>query len=174
MQIEIQDLSTAFAKVSDLFKSNSSLKSIAPLLLQEFGRPLNCQWGTYWIVSTEAHQLKPFATWIAEGFSAPELNRDTENRTLSISEGTAGHVWRSKKPVWTLDLAQDMCLPRSLDAEKSGLTGGLWFALKTDDTVYAVIELLGQYIVPPRKELIIEIENIGIRLGNLLQERAAR
>jgi hypothetical protein len=104
-------------------------------------------------------------------FEAPALDRDTKNRTLSISEGTAGHVWRSRQPVWTLNLIKDMCLPRSLDADSSGLTGGIWFALKTEDTVYAVIELLGSLVAPPTQERILEIESFGFYLGHLLEER---
>ena len=64
-------------------------------------------------------------------------------RTLSLSEGTAGHVWRSRKPVWSVNLVQDMCFPRSVDAEGAGLHGGVWLAINTDTAVYGVIELLG-------------------------------
>jgi hypothetical protein len=155
-------------------KSDSSLDQIAPQLLEELGHSLNCQWGTYWKVFPELYQLRPFATWTDSNFEAPALSRDTKNRTLSISEGTAGHVWRSRKPVWTLNLIKDMCLPRSLDADSSGLTGGIWFALKTEDTVYAVVELLGRQITPPTEELIVGIESFGIHLGHLLAERAGK
>ena len=175
VQTRILDLSKSFTKMSQLFKSdsNSNFQKIATQILEELGASLNCQWGTYWKVSAETLQLHPFATWTEHGFDAPALNRDTKGRTLTISEGTAGHVWRSRKPVWTLDLIKDMCLPRSLDADSSGLTGGIWFALKTENTVYAVIELLGRQVTPPTEELIVGIENFGIQLGHLVQEYLA-
>ena len=58
--------------------------------------------------------------------------------------------------------------------DKSGLTGGVWFAVKTENTVYAVLELLGQNIVPPTEERIVEIEAFGFRLGHLLNEKEGR
>lgn len=173
-EIDMTDISKSFVHASALFRSNSSFEHIALQILKELAHSLNCQWGTYWVVSTEVRGLRPFVTWSEQGLDAPDLERDTKNRTLSLSEGTPGQVWKSKMPVWTLDLNRDMCLPRSLGADKSGLTGGIWFALKTDDYVYAVIELLGCKVSPPSERLIVEIENLGLLLGHLLKRRLAR
>jgi len=70
---------------------------------------------------------------------------------MSFREGTAGHVWRTRKPVRTTDIVHDMCLPRSLDAKEASLQGGVWFALKADDAAYGVKELLGRELLPPAK-----------------------
>ena len=169
----VPDLLNSFEAISRLLESNLHLKEIAPVILSELGRSLSCEWGTYWKVSEQRKQLIPFAKWAIPNFSAPDLDLDTQFRSLSINEGTAGHVWRSRKPVWTLDLARDMCLPRSLDAYKSGLTGGIWFALKTEDAVFGVIELLGRHITPLDDRQIVELEHFGIRLGYLLKNRPA-
>ncbi len=174
MPTRIRDLSNSFSKVSQLFRSNYSFDLAPQKMLKELGHALNCQWGTYWKVSAEGRELSPYATWMEPELNAQDLNRDTRNRFLSLSEGTAGQVWRSKKPVWTLDLFQNMCLPRSLDADKCGLTGGIWFALKSEDTVYAVVELLGHDVLPPSQELIRGLESFGIHLGHFLKEQLAR
>ncbi len=171
MRARISDLSKTFENVSQFIKTDSSFDIIALRVLEELGPSLECQWGTYWKVSAELQQLQPFVTWKAQNFTSLHLDRVTLERKLSLSEGTAGHVWRSRKPVWTLDLTKDMCLPRSLVADSSGLTGGVWFALQTEDTVFAVIELLGRHVVPPTKELILGIESFGMTLGHLLEER---
>ncbi len=171
MGTRIKNLSKSFSKVSQLLRSHPNFEQATQRILEELGRALHCQWGTYWKASTDMRELSPFATWEESGFNALELNRDTKTRILSLSEGMAGHVLRSKKPVWTLNLNQDMCLPRSLDADKYGLTGGIWFALKTEDSVYAVIELLGHDVTPPAQELILGIESFGIHLGYLLKNR---
>jgi GAF domain-containing protein len=171
MEARMQDLSKLFEKISDLLRTKLNLESVAPQILEELGRALRCEWGTYWQVSEQFLRLEPLLTWVEQGFAAPNLERDTKGRTLSTSEGTAGHVWRSRKPVWTLDLIKDMCLPRSLDANRSGLTGGIWFALKTEDRVFGIIELLGRHVTPPTEELLVDIESFGFRLGHLLQER---
>lgn len=171
MVTKIQDLSDCFVRISQCIQSESAFDQVALKILQELGGHLNTQWGTYWKVDEKLHQLLPLVTWTLQGFSAPELHRDTEHRSLSISEGTAGHVWRSGKPVWTLDILKDMCLPRSLDANKSGLTAGLWFSLKTDHRVFAVIELLGRDLAPPTLDLVRGIESFGVQIGELLQKR---
>ena len=86
-------------------------------------------------------------TWKANPRDVTALEQDTIDRRLTLSEGIAGHVCRGKKPVWTLDLMNDMCLPRSLLAQRGGLQGGLWFAIKTKQAVYGVMEILGANIV---------------------------
>jgi hypothetical protein len=86
-----------------------------------------------------------------------------------MSEGNAGHVWRTRTPIWTTNLVRDMCLPRSLEAREAGLVGGIWFAVKTDEAVYGVIELLGRQVAHPSEALMVEIEHLGIQLGRLFE-----
>jgi two-component system, NtrC family, sensor kinase len=170
-ETHFQRLSLVFDKTSCLMNKEPNLEIVAVQILEDLGRAMNCEWGTYWQVSEKSPRLTPLVTWVEQGFTAPDLDRDTKSRTLSLSEGTAGHVWRSRKPVWTLDLMKDMCLPRSLDADSSGLTGGIWFALKTENTVFGVIELLGRHPTPSTHGLLDGIERLGIHLGHLLEER---
>ena len=110
--------------------------------------------------------------WNLEPAKVWNLEQSTRVRTLTLSEGTAGHVWRSRKPVWTTDLAADMCLPRSLKAKEAGLKGGIWIPIKTDSAVHGVIELLGIDIPSPSEELLVSIEQFGVSIG-LLMEKAA-
>jgi hypothetical protein len=63
-----------------------------------------------------------------------------------------------------------MCLPRSLDAASEGLQGGVWFALKTEHAVYGVIELLGKNLPRGTDGLLGAVENLGIRLGRLIED----
>jgi hypothetical protein len=139
-------------------------------LLKRLGVDLGCDWGTVWKVDTVHHQLCPFATWSSPSYEAPALMRDTRRRNLSLSEGNAGHVWRSQKPIWTVDLVRDMCIPRSLDAIDAGLRGGIWFAIKTERVTYGVIELLGHDLPPPTAELLAGVEILGIRLGEAVED----
>jgi hypothetical protein len=81
----------------------------------------------------------------------------------------AGHVWASRKPVWTTDICRDMCIPRSLDAVEAGLQGGIWFAIKTESSVYAVVELLGDNLPNANEEALLGLEGFGIRLGKLVE-----
>ena len=78
---------------------------------------------------------KPSICLRMSGNNGVAAEADTLPRQLSMSEGTAGHVWRSRKPVWTNSLMRDMCLARSTEATEAGLQGGLWFAIKNSTTV---------------------------------------
>jgi hypothetical protein len=168
-QRRLSELKDTFDIVMSLVKTKK-INEAAPEILKILGTALDCSWGTYWMVDASLHVLLPLTTWSSPDVQAAELEQDTKSRTLTLSEGTAGHVWRSQKPIWTLDLAKDMCLPRSLDAGSAGLTSGVWFAIKNQKTVYAVVELLGKNLVSPTEELLAGIENLGIKLGHSLEE----
>jgi hypothetical protein len=108
-------------------------------VLAQVAELFQCQWATLWLVHPERAALFPELVWNLEPSKVWHLEENTRVRTLSLSEGTAGHVWRSRKPVWTNDLVRDMCLPRSLDAKDAGLHGGIWFAISfTGSSNYSV------------------------------------
>jgi len=165
---KIAELERAFDKAVMLLRASKSIQQSANELLKLLAEAIGCEWGTFWKV--DHNILRVTSTWSTPSMTATELNADTRNRTISPSEGTAGHVWRSRKPIWTVDLVSDMCLPRSLEAKSAGLQGGVWFALKTDQAVYGVIELLGKNLPRGTDELLVTVENLGIRLGRLIEE----
>lgn len=140
--------------------------------LAQIAEIFSCQWATLWLVHPDQPSLHPDMVWNLEPAKVWNLEQSTRVRTLTLSEGTAGHVWRSRKPVWTTDLAADMCLPRSLKAKEAGLKGGIWIPIKTDSAVHGVIELLGIDIPSPSEELLVSIEQFGVSIG-LLMEKAA-
>lgn len=163
----------AFERAAALLRPHSKIEDVGSELLPLLGEALGCEWGTLWKVDSSARRLKPVATWSTPSIQTDRLAEHTIHRALSLSEGTAGHVWRGRKPIWTQDLVQDMCLPRSLDAETAGLHGGIWFAIKTDSAVYGVIELLGTQIPAATQELLVGIEAFGVRIGQLIEDQSS-
>ena len=137
-------------------------------LLSSIAVSFGCQFATYWQVDTETLQLAPVILWKSIEAHADTLLDHTRNKTLSMSQGTAGHVWRSRRPVWSTNLLRDMCLPRSLEADLAGLHAGIWFALKTSDTVFGVIELLTTELPASSEALLELIEYLGLALGRNL------
>ena len=166
----VSDFSRSIADALQVFESSGAPADVTPGVLEVLAHAANCEWAMYWKVDGAQHVLRPAATWRAPTVASPQLERDTAGRMLTLSEGTAGHVWRTRKPIWTTDLVRDMCLPRSLDAKYAGLAGGIWFAVKTDEVVYGVIELLGRDVAPSGEALLVEIEHLGILLGRAVQE----
>ena len=161
-------LQRTFARAMERIDENLSLAGIGPDLLEILARPFGCRWATHWKVDETKMQLYPASIWQDKSVLTELLHRDTVRRQLS-SEGLAGHVWRSKKPVWTTNIIQDICLTRSFEADGVDLHGGIWFALKTDTAVYGVIEMLGQKLEPVNEQVLLLIEQIGISLGFLIE-----
>jgi len=139
-------------------------------VLENLARAAGCNWAAYWRADARLGILSPVAQWSDGTLRAERLTVDTLNRTLTLGEGTAGHVWRSGKPVWTSNLVEDMCLPRSLDATAAGLHGGIWFAIKTAETVHGVIELLGAAVPRATEHELSAVERAGTLLGCVIDE----
>jgi hypothetical protein len=166
---KIEDVEKVLEAVIHSSETNSHLGHIETSSLGILGTTFNCSWGTYWRV--DGYRLVPSTIWRASGVDAAKLYADTTQRSLSLSEGTAGHAWRSRKPVWSIDLGADMCLPRSLDAEEIGLHGGIWFAVQTDSRIYGIVELLGRNLPLASKELLLVVERLGYKIGFIIERR---
>lgn len=139
----------------------SALKSLAGLI--------NCEWATYWKVDPLSQSLKPFCYWASDPSRVVRLEQHTVTRALSLSEGTAGQVWRNQKLVWSQNIVGDMCLPRSLDATAAGFSAGIWFAVQTPHAVYGVVELLGKNIPSGTDAWKIIVERIGFAMGESIR-----
>ena len=90
-------IESAFSEAEKALESSKKLRSTTHSLLESLGDALRCKWGTFWLVDSRLGRLVPIAIWDAVMPPARQLDRDTEDRMLSISEGTAAHVWRTGK-----------------------------------------------------------------------------
>lgn len=144
------------------------LREIPSGALQRLAAALDCDWATYWKVDAVAMTLRAAVVWSKPGLQTASLQSNTVGRRLSLSEGTAGHVWRSRHSIWTTELVRDMCLPRSLDARAAGMQGGIWIPVQTDAEVFGVVEMLGAKIPPPRRSLLAAADRLGLELATLL------
>jgi phosphoserine phosphatase RsbU/P len=133
----------------------------APELIRFLCRWFDCEWGTYWHVDQGKGRLVATSIWNKDSIRAVKLRRDTESRSLGMSEGTAGQVWRNGLPVCTNDIVLGLCLPRSIDAVAVGLKGGIWFPIRTHSSTFAVIELLGQHYWSCDKKFLNELSMLG-------------
>jgi hypothetical protein len=139
-------------------------------VLAALARAFAVQWATYWKVDVDARKLHALATWTENPRRLERLLRDTKTRTLALSEGAPGHVWRSGRPLCTSDLIRDMCLPRSLNAQEAGCTTGIWFPVQANETTLGVIELLGKDSWPDTQQFLDQLVTIGNFIGMMLRE----
>lgn len=166
---QLELLEQSIYEAAAAFRTDRDAREVPREALQALAVALGCTWATYWKVEVATMTLRAAVWWSNPEISDRRLRSHTLGRNLSMSEGTAGHVWRSQKPIWTTDLARDMCLPRSLDARHAGLQGGVWFAVKAEGTVFGIVELLGADIPPATDEHLKAAERLGLRLGSLLK-----
>jgi hypothetical protein len=154
-------------KASRIISKADDLKSAAPELITFLCGWFDRQWGTYWRVDTKKLLLTPAFSWNNESLRAEKLRKDTDEKSLTLSEGTAGHIWRLGKPVCTDNIVRDMCLPRALDATEVGLRGDIWFPIRTPEVTFAVVELLGRYYWACDTRFVGELELLGRALGDV-------
>jgi len=141
-------------------------------VLEQIALVFGCLWAFYWVVDDEQGVLRPASHWASSTIDARELLSDTQRRCLVMSEGNAGLVWRSRRPIWACDLPYTMCLPRSLEAVDCGLRAGVWFAVQTEDAVLGVVELLAMNLESPSDELLRCVTYFGFRLSSAVARGA--
>lgn len=161
---------SAVAILNKVADPKSAASELIPLLCGWF----DCQWGTYWHVDSTKLLLTPAFCWNNESCRAEKLRRDTDTRSLTLSEGTAGHVWRRGIPVCTENLVRDMCLPRSLDASEAGLRGGIWFPIRNYQTTFVIVELLGRHYWTCDERFMGELTLLGAELGKVCMNKLRR
>lgn len=154
-------------KASGIIASAGSLEKAAPDLIAHLCGWFDCQWGTYWHVDSKKLLLTPAYCWNNESLRAEKLRKDTDSKSLTLSEGMAGHVWRTGRAVCTDNIVRDGCLPRSLDATEVGLLGGAWFPIRTTKRIIGVVELLGRHYWACDLGFVGKLELLGLELGEI-------
>lgn len=161
------EMGSAVARAVELLRAARHVEVVARGVLELLAQAACSERATYWTVDTEELRLRAIASWSAAGSGAPARDGGTRHRLASLSHGNAGHVWRSRKPLWSTSFVLDTALPPALEA---GLRGGVWFAVKTDTSVYGVMELLGRALEPKTPDNLMILERLGVRLGHALEE----
>lgn len=153
-----------------LLRRPQRIEAVGQAVLERLANAARCEWGAYWTLDPSSQRLQVAASWTSLGPEGERFAQDARVRTLAPNEGNAGHVWRTRKPIWTTNLVLDMCLPRSLEASDAGLRGGVWFAVKTDTAIYGVIEMLARAFPYKNSDALAAVERIGFRLGCAVEE----
>jgi len=160
-------LHEAFGRILDRANSiatSSTSRIITLEHLEAIARALRCEWAVSWEADSAGKFLNAASIWKLSEVKAQEVEQDTYARQLRMSEATAGHVWRSRKPIWMTDVFRVMCSPRCLLAKQAGLEGGVWIPLKTLSAVYGVLE-----IVATRADAVIAVERLAVSFGYLIE-----
>lgn len=155
----------AVAHAIEMLQAAKRIEDAAQGVLELLGEAACSERATFWTLDPERRQLQAIASWYAAGFC--RFKPRSGHRAPTLSLGNAGHVWRSRKPFWATSLVFASASDRSVDV---GLRGGVWFAVKSDTSVYGVIELLGCVLEPMPADYLAFVERLGVRLGHVLEE----
>ncbi len=161
MDLKIEKLEKEMEEKFSYLPKNSVLNGLE--LIRIIAGAVDADWAVLW--KNNNNILQPSIFWKSSELNTEKLERDTYRRFLSPGEGNAGLVLRHGMPIWVTDITCDMCLPRSLDAKWAGLTGGIWFAVKTETHMYGVVELLGQSFPSKNETNLLALERLGVILG---------
>jgi hypothetical protein len=163
----LDELSDAVARAIELLRAVRQVEAAARAVVELLGQSACSERAIYWTVDPERLGLRALASWSAAGIGASVLDGNLRHRATPLGHVNAGNVWRTRKPLWSTSLILDSATSPFIEA---GLRGGVWFALKTDTSVYGVMELLGRAHEPKAPDNLVCIERLGFRLGHALEE----
>lgn len=163
----LAELDRAVGRAIEVLRAAKDAEAIVQPVLELLAQAACSERATYWNVDIALLRLRVIASWSALGPNALTREDEARHRTAWFSQGNASHVWRSRKPLWTTSLVLDTALPGFAG---SGLRAGVWFAVKSDTSVYGVIELLGRALEPKTPDNLVIVERLGCRLGHTLEE----
>jgi signal transduction histidine kinase len=114
--------------------------------------------------------LVPTALWHLDTpeWFAP-FRQVTEALRLPPGMGLPGRVLASGKPVWILDISQELGVPRARHAQDSGLRAAFAFPVLVGREVAAVLEFFAAEACPPEAPLLEVMARIGIQLGRVIE-----
>jgi len=161
------ELDRAVARAIEVLRAAKHADEVARPVLELLAQAACSERAIYWTVDAELLRLRAIASWSASGPNSPTHVGEVRDRTAWLGHGNAGHVWRSRKPLWSTTVVLDAALPGSVGA---GLRFGMWFAVKSDTFVYGVIELVGRALEMKAPDNLVIVERLGSRLGHTLEE----
>jgi hypothetical protein len=161
------ELSVAVVCSVEVIRSARQLVEVPQAVVKLLGQAACSERAIYWTVDPVASRPRVAASWGTLSSPGPSSDWGIRYHTASPRDDTVGRVWRSGKPFWSASFVFDTAPPRAYEA---GELGAVWFAIKTDSAVYAVIELLGRALEANPPVNLVFLEQLGYRLGYALEE----
>jgi PAS domain S-box-containing protein len=162
---------TAQYSVASLLAGPSSLREIAPQILQTIAASGDWVFGAIWVKREPDAALKCAATWHSEGDGLTEFDQVTRATSLLGSTGLPGRVLASEEPVWVSDVAHDPAFVRAKAAEAANLHGAFAFPLCGEGGPVGVLELFSHNVTNPDDDLLQLVEALGSQIGLFVHRR---
>src|SRR5829696_3016022 len=154
--------------VARVLAEADSLESAGTELMQAIGEPMGWDVAHLWEVRG-GHALRVTATWMREGFEAPEFEEETRQLVMGHGFGLPGAVWESGLPAWFTNVLESDKFTRVEGARAVGLRGALAFPVRAAGQCVAVIELFAREERDPDPELLILTDALGSLIGEFAE-----
>src|SRR5262245_17428269 len=109
-----------------LLRNFESLEDAGPSLLKFIGPALDCGSAALGNGGVASDTLAAIATWHPTSAPSARLKEFTTRWQPAYGEGMVGKTWRTLQLQFSLNVVQDMILPRSLYAKEAGIVSGIW------------------------------------------------
>lgn len=151
-----------------------SVEEALHVCLQQVGQFAGWQVGHAYLVAPDKKSLVTSRQWVAEtNVPVEEFRRDSDARHFRRGEGLPGRVWASLQPEWDADLSASANFPRAESARKAGLRSGLAVPVVAAGELFAVLEFFSSRAEIPEQGILDVLAGVGMRLGPLIERRAA-
>jgi PAS domain S-box-containing protein len=154
--------------VARVLAEADSLETAGTELVQAIAEPMGWDVGHLWeVVGGDA--LRVTATWMRDGFEAPEFEEETRQLVMGHGFGLPGAVWESGLPAWFTNVLDSDKFTRVEGARAVGLRGALAFPIRAAGECVAVIELFARGVREPDPELLVLTDALGSLIGEFAE-----
>jgi PAS domain S-box-containing protein len=154
--------------VARVLAEADSLETAGTDLLQAIAEPMGWDLGHLWEVLGE-DALRVTATWMRDGFEAPEFEEETRQLVMGHGFGLPGAVWESGLPAWFTNVLESDKFTRVEGARAVGLRGALAFPIRAAGRCVAVIEMFARDAREPDPELLVLTDALGSLIGEFAE-----
>lgn len=172
-------LELQYTLIKYISRTDMSLRQVVRKILQAICRLQNWVVSDYfaqvWLVDSEETVLKCVESWHAPGAGATAFIDATKKLEFHKGEGLPGAVWRTKRPMWIMDIANESREIREFKrgdiAKQIGLKSAFAFPILSDGEVVGVLEFFGREEKSVDREFLKMFEAVGKQIGQYLKRK---
>jgi|GEM_PF-1078751 len=151
--------------VTQILVESSTIEDASLKIIEVVCECLAWDVGELWLVDKQQGVLCLAESWHSPTIVLPGFEAITRKTTFAPDIGLPGNVWQSGKPVWVVDIAQNISFPRAEVAVKEGLHSAFCFPVEGNKEVIGVISFLSRTTRQPDNDLLNMMTAIGRQIG---------
>jgi PAS domain S-box-containing protein len=160
-----------YIKIAKIITESNTIAQAIPKILKYLCQTTKWELGELWLVNKEQKILQFSNSWNTSSLNLNELKKENKKITFAPGRGLPGRVWKSHKPTWILNTAQNVYFPNALLAAKLGLTTALAFPIIIDYQTIGVLTFFSTIAKEPDNELLKTMHSICNHLGQFIEHK---